>query len=394
MATTTDYSIELRDKDGLLKTYLTPFVTNVTWEWNRIGGCGRCSITLKQAYRKVEFEARDDIQIRVKSGATSKLVYRGWISNITPTLKVDQTITLDVRGYFDLLEKIVVHDAGDLKTYTNSEVSVIVDSIADTFITPKSPITLGTIDTSGFTVDSIQFLTSVKDVLDTLANLVGNAEYGVDEDLVFYWRNESEVIKNKFFVGDNVVSLERRVNWNELVNKVYLVGGEISDGVKLKRTQENTDSQTTFGLAEQIINNSSITTYQVADTYITTLLTEKSSPQIDIRAKIVNTDLRIEDTVPLGLISFFDADNDDISKGDIIGEAADGGSDITVGELADGGSDVLIGTVYSGQINRLSYSLSDTPGHFNIEVQLGDTILETSAKLKRLELSLNNMNQL
>ena len=118
MANATGYNIELRDKSGNLKTYLTPFVTNVSWEWNRIGGCGRCSITLNQEYRKITFGPRDDIRIRVKSGATSKLVYRGWISEIIPTMKVNQTVRLDVKGYFDLLKLLVVHDSGDKKTYT------------------------------------------------------------------------------------------------------------------------------------------------------------------------------------------------------------------------------------------------------------------------------------
>ena len=108
MANTTKYSVELRDKDGNLRQYLTPFVSSLNWEWNRVGGCGRANITLAMAYRKIDFGADDDIQIRIGSGSTSKLVYRGWIAKITPTLKVGQQIKLDIRGYFDKLIKIVV----------------------------------------------------------------------------------------------------------------------------------------------------------------------------------------------------------------------------------------------------------------------------------------------
>ena len=96
MATVSDYSIQLRDKNSALKQYLTPFVSKVSWEWNRIGGCGRCSITINKAYRDIIFDAQDDIQIRVKSGATSKLVYRGYIANINPILKVNQEIKLEL----------------------------------------------------------------------------------------------------------------------------------------------------------------------------------------------------------------------------------------------------------------------------------------------------------
>jgi len=394
-----DYNVELRDKTGALKAYLTPFISNISWEWNRLGGCGTCSITINKAYRNIIFNARDDIQIRIKSGATSKLVYRGYIANITPTLKENQTIVLDVRGYFDLLKKLVVHDAGDTKTYTTAQVNAIVTDIVDTFITPNSDITKGTIDTtdgSAFEADAIDFLGTVADALDTLANLAGDVEYGVDENLVFFWRTESTVIRHKFFVGNNVSMLERKVKWDELVNKYYLVGGDVA-GVKYKRTAENTDSQNENYLSEAIISNSSITTDTVADQYLGALLTEKSNPTFIIRASIKNTALRLEDTVPIGLVSFYDSTYDSSSPGDligdIIGEAVDGGSDITVGLLADGGSDKVIGGQYSAQINRISYALSDTAERFNIEVELGDTILETASKIKKLELALNNLNQ-
>jgi len=482
-----DYNIELRDKDSKLKAYITPFVSKINWEWNRIGGCGRCSISIQKKYRDIVFDARDDIQIRIQNGSTSKLVYRGYIANITPTLKENQDIVLDVRGYFDLFKKIIVHTAGNTKTYTSQEISIIVKDIIDTFVVPNSPITkdIYRIDAGTFTPDSIKFLDTVENALRTLSELTGNIEYGVDENLEFFWNIESTTIRKKFFVGNNISILERRVNWDELVNKLYLVGGEVT-GVKYKRTAENTDSQSQYYLSEQIINNSSITTDTVADQYLGAILTEKSNPQFNIRAQIKNTALRLEDTVPIGLVQFYDANYDRDSPGDligdIIGEAFGGiktvvikaggsgytpgaqvltvvqaggangtinvtvsaggvvtaivsvatqgtgytttgvggtganglatiggggtgatlnisalnitsgtGSNIVIGETGDGGSDVTIGGQYSAQIDRLSYTPSDTSGRLNIEIQLGDTVLETAAKIKKLELVLNSL---
>ncbi len=486
--TVSEYSIQLRDKSGNLKAYLTPFVSKVSWEWNRLGGCGRCSLTINKAYRDIIFDARDDIQIRVKSGATSKLVYRGYIANIVPTMKVNQDIVLDVRGYFDLLKKVIVHTTGDTRTYTSKTVAFIADDIADTFIVAKTPITIaGAITDGAFTADKLEFLGSVEDALRTLSELQGDIEYGVDEDLVFYWKTESTTINAKFFVGNDVSILERRVKWDDLVNKIYLVGGEIA-GVKYKVTAESTDSQSQYYLSEEIINNSSITTAGVAAQYLGAILTEKSIPQFSIRAQVKNIDLRLEDTIPMGLVSFYDAVYDNVSLGDLIGDiigesfggiktvaikaggsgytpgaqvltvvqsgAANGtinvtvdgagvvtaivsvatqgtnytttgvggtganglattggggtgctlnisalnitsgtGSNIVIGETADGGSNVFVGGQYSAQVDRISYSLSNTPGRFNIEIQLGDTVLETAAKIKRLELALANLNQ-
>lgn len=552
----TNYNVELRDKDGNLKAYLTPFVSNVSWEWNRIGGCGSASLTLQKGYRDITFDARDDIQIRVKDlvNGGSKLVYRGYIANAVPTLQKNEQITIQVRGYFDLFKKLIVHDTGDKKTYTTTEVSEIVDDIAKTFISPSTPIKInylsnngfelwtagdssapddwtlagasaavakestikklgsysakvtragtdcylyqdihavkgisywsgktvtfgcwvyatvanraflevydganftnssfhtgdstwqfltvthtisssadkvrlllyitdgntsayydgaifvegsaipdhyqgGLIDVGSFECDSIQFLTTVEDALNTLAELAGDAEYGVDENLFFFWKTESSEIRKKFIVGDNVEMLERKVDYDKLVNKAYLVGGTVS-GSKYRRTAENTDSQSQYYLSEKIYNNGSIVTDTVADQYLGAKLSENAQPQLAIRAKIANTSLRLEDTLPIGLVVFYDVDYDrnmlNDSTGDIIGEAADGGSDITIGEAADGGDDIIVGGQYSAQIDRIQYEVSNTEGKFNLTIQFGDTVLETAAIIKRIDLALANLQQ-
>jgi hypothetical protein len=74
---------------------------------------------------------------------------------------------------------------------------------------------LGLVDTGDFEADTIQFLSSVKDALKTLAELTGDVEYGVDENLFFFWKTESTTINYKFFVGNNVSMLERGVKWDE-----------------------------------------------------------------------------------------------------------------------------------------------------------------------------------
>jgi len=468
MATVSDYSIQLRDKNSALKQYLTPFVSKVSWEWNRIGGCGRCSITINKAYRDIIFDAQDDIQIRVKSGATSKLVYRGYIANINPILKVNQEIKLDVRGYFDLLKKVIVHTSGDTRAYSSKTVAFIADDIADTFIVPKTPITIaGALTAGDFTADSLEFFGTVDDALRTLADLQGDIEYGVDEDLVFYWNTESTTINRRFFVGNNVSVLERRVSFDNLVNKLYLVGGDVA-GVKYKKTAESSDSQSLYYLAEEIINNSSIITDNVAVQYLGAILNQRSVPNFSIRAQIKNIDLRLEDTLPMGLVTFYDAIYDKGQEGDIAGTiigasvnitsssvanpsiitaTAHGyltgqtvliaghsgstpsingthaityvnansfsipvnvtvggtggtavsdpanGDNIIIGETADGGDNVFVGGQYSAQIDRIAYSLSETPGKFNLDLQLGDVITETAAKIKKIELALASVTQ-
>lgn len=391
MADATKYNIELRDKNGNLKQYLTPFAVSVDWEWRRVGGCGRANIKLAMEYRKIDFDADDDIQIRIGSGSSSKLVYRGWIAKVTPTLKIGPEVKLDIRGYFDKLLKIVVHDDGDEKVYENQSILTIATDIVDSFVTPNSSITKGTIDAGAFVPDILSFKTTAKDALRTLADLEGQIEYGVDEDLNFFWRNESTTLVRKFFVGMDIERFERRINWDSLVNKIYFEGGELSDGSNFTRVAEASDSQDSFFLAEKIVSNSAITTGSVADQYTGSLLKDSSKPQLEMRARIVNTNIRLEDNIPMGRVAIHDADYD--TSLNIWGKTANGGSNLIYGTVVNGGSGAIWGGSFSEQIERIKYELVDTFDRFNIDLTFGGTNSESSAKIKQIELILDSVRQ-
>lgn len=386
------YNIELRDRNGNLKRYLTPFVVApVSWEWLRIGGCGRCTLTIKgKGYRFIDFEPMDDIQIRIKdlvNGGT-KLVYRGYVAKVSPVLQIDQTITLECRGYYDLLKKIIVADTGGgKKTYTGMELSEIVDDIIDTYVTPNTDISKGTIDTSGYAgVDTIDFFASVDEALHILAECLGNVEFGVDENRSFFWRTESESIRRRFFVGVDVTEFERSLDFDDLLNKVQFTGGE-----DLYRTRSASDSQSIYFLSEEILNYGSVSSDVVADLIMSAALKERSNPKPKIRVKVPNTVLRLEDIIPLGKVEVYD---DPYEQEEYVwGEAGDGGSDLTWGEAADGGSDTRWGGVFSAQVEYIRYELSDSDGRYNLEILLGDIMLEASAKLRRFERNINALIQ-
>lgn len=398
MVAASGYNIELRNKAGELKAYLTPWVSKVDWTWNRKGGCGRCNITIKMPYRKITFQAMDDIQIRVKDldSNGSKLVYRGWIANVTPKLQVGQEIMLDIRGYWDLLKHIMVQDDGDKLTYEGYYVHQIVDDIANTFIAGKTSITKGTIDSSTFSADQLEFQTSVQEALRTLSDILGDVEYGIDEDMEFFWRTQSSTVRRKFIVGSDISILSRKVDYSQIVNKIFFEGGVVS-GSPYRRTAQSTDSQYAYFLAEAFVVNSSIVTSSVADQYLTALLQQKSSPKYLMRINVPNTSFRFEDNIPLGRVSIYDAeyDEDSVTAG-LWGKTAAGGSNWIWGKAENGGRGAIWGGGgggYQDQIDSIKYTLSNTEGRFNIEIALGGTTDETAAKLKQLDLLTSNIRQ-
>jgi len=390
MANANFYNVELRDKAGTLKAYLTPKAADVSWQWNRLGGCGRCTIKLQKEYRGIDFLGADDIQIRVRSGSTSKLVYRGWLSGVVPSLAEPESITLNIRGYFDFLKYIIIHDGGDKKTYENMGISAIVESIIDDFVTTPTSITKGTIDAASFSADKLEFRTKVSEALRTLAEIEGGVEYGVDENLVFYWRAQGETLSHKFFIGDNVKLFERRIVWDNLVNKIYFEGGLVNDSPYIKISGAE-DSQTRHFLAEGQESNSAITTDGVAARFLSAKLKESAKTPLTLKVKILNTDTRIEDTIPAGRVGIFDADYDQTLK--IWGTTANGGDNMVWGTLKNSGSGGIWGGMYKDQISSIKYTLSSTEGRFNIELVFGGSLLDTSAKLKQMDLLLSSLRQ-
>ncbi len=394
-----EFQVEYRNKAGSFKQYLTPWVNKLSWEWNRRGGCGRCQITLKMPYRKITFSAMDDIQIRLKDSATStKLVYRGYVASATPTLKSNAAdeIRLEVYGYFNLLKHIVVHDGGGEKTYTSDPVSDIVDDFADTFITPNTDITKGTIDTAGFTADSLKFKGAVAECLRTCADIEGGVEYGVDEDLVFFWRDENASVTNKFIVGNNISQFNRTVDWTRLINYIYFEGGE-TGGAIYTTTATNSTSITNYFLSEKILVNTAITTSSVSAQYLSAYLSQYDSPRYVMRMKIPNSKIRFEDTVPMGKIAIYDPNYDAFSaSAGYWGQSSNGGSGWIWGTTANGGSNKLWGGgsgIYQEQIDTIRYSLSLTDQRVNIELMIGGSTSETSEKIKQLELLIDNVRQ-
>lgn len=389
------YAIELRSKSPFnLKARIEPFITNLSWEWNRIGGCGRCSFTLEGDYVRLAISADDDIWIYLPNeGGGSTLWYRGYVERVTPQLSgPKQNIRVECMGYSGWFERLIVQASGGVKTYTNTEISAIVTDIINTYVVPNTNITMGVVDVSTFTPDTLEFKGTVKDALRTLFDLLGNIEYGVDADLRFYWRIQLGAVQHKFWIGDKVTQILDRLNFDQIVNRIYFEGGKMG-GVTFTQTGDSTISQSQYGLHEEIISNGSIVTPAVASQYISGIFAQRSKPTYERSFSLKNTKTRFEENVPLGLLSVIDPNISQIQA--IYGTAANGGSNKIYGTAAHGGSNQLYGGFRKDSFDRVKYSPSPMDGRVDAEVQLGTSLGYSlaSAELRQLELSLESVRQ-
>ena len=389
------FAIEHRSKAGVLKNRWDNTASDISWEWNARGGCGTAEFTLIGTYTDYSIEADDDIQIYQKdiSTGSGKVVYRGFISSWERSLSSSESISVACDGYFSKLDRYVLNDAGDPIVYSGMGVEGIVSDFVDTFIGPNSTPTIikGTIDASSFAPDSIEFKTTVKDALATLAGLTDPpVEYGIDEKLQLYWRETTQTVRNKFWIGHNVSQYSELNETEGIINKVYFEGNT-SSGVVFTATGSSDNSQTNYGLHEAVISNSSINTNSTANQYITATLKYNSRPKSKIRANINRLATRLEDTLPLGAVMIVDSSADQTSF--IWGTAGNGGSDLTWGDADAGGSDKTWGTNKYYQIERIRYSLNSEEGYFDIELELGGSRYDTPAIINRIETNLEAVRQ-
>lgn len=390
MSTPSQYAIELRDNEFNLKKRLEPFVQSCNWEWNAIGGCGRATIKVAGDYRRFEAEADDDIQIYLK---TLGLVYRGYVEDVVPSLMgSDESITLNCYGYWGWLDRLIVHDEGDEKFYYSQEISAIVDDLIDTFIVANTSITRGTTEESSITPDVLAFKGKVRECIDTLIDLVGNIECGVDENLQFYWYNRVKDFKDRFYLGDKVIKISDRVDYRNIVNQIYFEGGDV-DGSAFRTSGGSTRSQSKYGIFQEIISNGSIITSSTANQLISAILKQRARPQKQTSISVDNIARRLESRFPMGAIAVVDpaAYQDGLKYG----TTANGGSNVLYGRTRNGGDNKKYGTTPRLQVDRIRYSLSPEDARIDAEIQFGNSlsVSRASAEMKRIESNLNAVRQ-
>lgn len=395
MSNPNKFAIELRDKEFYLKARLEPYATSVKWEWNAIGGCGRCTITVTGDYQRFSVYSDDDIRIYLPNadGLTSDLWYRGYVESVAPVINGGQeSIQIECNGYFGWLSRVIVSDSGEEYEYLNMEISEIAKSILNTFIIPVSSITLGTVQASRYSIDSLKFKAEASDTISTLIDLVGAVECGIDEHLQFFWYNQSTDIADRFFLGDKVTKLNDRFDYKNMVNYVYFEGGKVGD-ITYRRRGGSPSSQTRYGKKEAIISNGSITTDTTAQQYISAALREKGKPKRQMSVSVMNLNRRIERNRPMGMITVRDPDI--AQDPPIYGTTANGGSNILYGSRIHGGSGRYYGGVSKYSIDRVSYSLSPEDGRVHADIQFGDSLAvsRASAALKRIEENLQAVRQ-
>lgn len=298
------YRVEIRDKSFNLLEILEDEILSLSWDYSRIGGCGSFRFTLPREYCDEKHISGDfNIRIYIRNSATKAydLWYQGFVENKIPKV-VGQKETVEVsgHGYFAQLDRYYVSGS-----YASQEISVAVKSILDNYVTTPSDISYDAPDivatTYSISSTGLNFNTNARNALQTLADLAGTREWGVDKDRKFFFKARSSTAGFRFPLGGpQVRNFTSDQSFQTIVNRVIVQGAEVG-GTPFTRTVNDASSQTKYGRRDKVYINSAVLNNDDADQLGNSILAEFSEVTRRSRCDLVNYETRVEATIPIPL---------------------------------------------------------------------------------------------
>jgi len=283
-----------------------PVLLDINWEYNRIGGCGACTLVIALPYTAIDqIAAGMEVQIDclTENGLEYKTWYRGEVGLREQVLGGVDIVTIQAQGYVTQLDRVRM----DNITYASTDTGSIVADIIDTYVISDTDIkrtnALGLVVATDFTIDTITFNGTAMEAIRTLAELTGNAEWGVNLDREIFFKIRGETVTKAYNTRD-FTALSESEDFSNIKNQYKLFGS--GDYV---RERGDSASQTTYDKRSDILQQRAIGSNTVADQYIDGFLTETKNPIKTFAGRLSNVRKRIEgDVIPLGLVKIMNID--------------------------------------------------------------------------------------
>ncbi len=357
----------------IVKEILDNEFYDLYWAYASVGGCGEFSFKLpRKRFSEKAISGAYNVKIYSRNTATNvfDLWYQGLIENKIPNVQgLTEDIEFSGQGYQVQLGNIYINNV----TYTGMEASVIIKSILDTYIVPYTNISYNILNLQAttFTFDSITFNETVLSAIQKIADICGGVEWGVDRNRSFYFKAESTTPGFIFLQGNNITNFQDNQDFSSIINQVFVQGAQSGGTYFFNGPYDNLGSQAKYGLRQQVIQNSSITTSMVAEQLATANLAESQEVNRKATCQIVNYEGLIESTTPLPLFQ-------EISK------------KIKYGQKKYG--TFLYSGIVSRKIVKVNYALTNN-NSFTIGFELDHQLPKLSQKIGRIQYTLDQISQ-
>lgn len=369
------YSIFLRNPgpNGGTFEIFNQSISALQWEFNVVGGDGVCTMTAVLPYEALPNLGPDaDIQIYdTDENGVVQLFYRGYLESKEPILDINNQFNMSFTGYSGQLKRARVK-----KTYLNMELSAIVKDILDNYIVPNTGVTYDPVDIiiTDFVPDVIQFDDLADVCLQTLADLAGNVQWGVDRFKNFFFKPLNENIVHILKVGKEVKLVDPIYDFSTIINRLIIKGGTV-DGVTFEDEVDNTESQRLYGLRTNIVSNSAIVTGSVSQQYGSQLLADQARIKMRASIDITKNKKLFEKTLPLGAFSLLTTPVPRV----LVYNDPD----------AIYGTGVIYGSRWSFQAERITYVFADDGSE--VTITGGAQTPDISLHIKKLEYQISQL---
>jgi hypothetical protein len=211
-------------------------------------------------------------------------IYSGYISKYAPTLdKGKEYITVTCLGFVSELERFMLEDGSGntTLTYNSYDPADILKDILD-----KHTASGGSVDYSGSSVQDTGTVVSyemntytVKEALDKVIELAPNGwYYFLDSDNIVNFKGKDATAQHTFTLGKDVISIVAEKSVENMSNRIYFTGGDVS-GTVLYKKYERASSISENGLFVQKYTDSRVTDESTADIIAGAILDRGDAPE-------------------------------------------------------------------------------------------------------------------
>ncbi len=216
---------------------------------------------------------------------SGQVVYSGYISKYTPTLdKGREFIIVTCLGYITQTERFIAEDASGntTLTYNTYDPTNILKDILDKFTAAGgTPDYNGSSTTLTGTAVSYIFNTyTVKEALDKIIELAPNGwYYFLSPTNIITFKGRDATANHTFVLGKDVETIVPEKSVENMTNKVYFTGGDVS-GTPLYKKYTRAGSISTYGLYAKKIVDGSVIIESTADIIAGAILDRGDVPEV------------------------------------------------------------------------------------------------------------------
>lgn len=265
------------------------------------GGPGEMVVRLARSFD--DFGEDVDVKLfnRVKvvcfdrDAPTGALIYSGVITGYRPILDgAKEYVEITLLHTISEFSHIVLRNAAGETTISQSSLdpSQIFKNIIDYYRADQGFInyTPTSIDTTATTTSYTFSVYTIKEALDKAIELCPYDWYWrVDSDNILYLRRSNlNLADHSFIIGKHVAQMETWRRGEDIVNRIYFVGGDTGGGVPFYKLYQNSASISSYGIHAIKFVDQRVTLDTTATVMASRLLNTKKDPEIRTTITIVD----------------------------------------------------------------------------------------------------------